>query len=392
MVNLRIYVHDLKKTIGHSRALIEIINHFPANEIDSISVVSFSNDPLEELFPHISEKIKITKVPTKNIRPALLKIIFYQIYCLFDIFINVKEKTQTISIGLANPLASIIYVQFIHSQWKKRYLKELKSSGFKKLYKKIHYNFLCLEERFFYQSHKKQYICVAKFISNFMQEKFNTPNENLNLIYSGANLNEFSMKEDSLVEAQQRLQTNYNIGPKLMTSSKPIFLFVGAFERKGLPEAIEWLSPVKDKIEFIVVGAPEANSSLLKLPKWITHIPETKNIKHFYALADRFIFPTKYEPFGLVLLEAYAMGCDVLTNHMEVGASELISDKSGVHFFDQSTLKAEEFLEKLSLNNKIDISRERVKELEDKVWSKRALEFKEVIKKDFDNKLLSYLS
>lgn len=392
MVNLRIYVHDLKKTIGHSRALLELINHLPTSEVDSICVVSFTCDPLDEIFSSHKGKVSFQKVPFQSFGPVLVKIIFYQLYAMLDLFFRATERTQTLSIGLANPFASIIYIQFIHKQWKKRYLKSIPGFGLKYLYKKLLYEYLSLQEKIFYKNSSKQFICVANFISDYMKKHFKTKDSSLNLIYSGVNTMEFALAENSLEEAKQILKQSHSLAPRILESTKPIFLFVGAFERKGLSEALNWLSPVKDKVEFIVVGSPESDSKLKNLPEWVTHIESSNVISQFYAVADHFIFPTKYEPFGLVLIEAYIMGCNIITNLNEVGASELIKDEEGVFFLDQDELTPENFISKIELTEKIRLAKKRLEKIQGQQWSDRAIQFQEVIKKDSDNNLLSYLS
>jgi glycosyltransferase involved in cell wall biosynthesis len=50
-----------------------------------------------------------------------------------------------------------------------------------------------------------------------------------------------------------------------------------------------------------------------------------KNINSYFAASDIFVFPTTYEPFGLVITEALASGLPVVTSKL-AGASELITD------------------------------------------------------------------
>lgn len=55
--------------------------------------------------------------------------------------------------------------------------------------------------------------------------------------------------------------------------------------------------------------------------------PHSKRVEAFFAAADCFVFPTVYDPFGLVITEAMAAGLPVVTSRM-AGAAELITDGS----------------------------------------------------------------
>jgi len=52
-------------------------------------------------------------------------------------------------------------------------------------------------------------------------------------------------------------------------------------------------------------------------------LPPTDEIERYYAAADAFVFPTTYDAFGMVLLEAMAAGLPVFSSE-RAGASELI--------------------------------------------------------------------
>jgi UDP-glucose:(heptosyl)LPS alpha-1,3-glucosyltransferase len=49
------------------------------------------------------------------------------------------------------------------------------------------------------------------------------------------------------------------------------------------------------------------------------------DIQKYYAASDAMVFPTDYEPFGLVILEAMATGIPVITSR-QAGAAELMVD------------------------------------------------------------------
>jgi len=61
----------------------------------------------------------------------------------------------------------------------------------------------------------------------------------------------------------------------------------------------------------------------------VAFIPATTEIAKYYAAADAFVFPTTYDAFGMVVLEAMAAGLPVLSSN-QAGAAEVIdSGKNG---------------------------------------------------------------
>ncbi|HEY0432030.1 MAG TPA: glycosyltransferase family 4 protein, partial [Pyrinomonadaceae bacterium] len=58
-------------------------------------------------------------------------------------------------------------------------------------------------------------------------------------------------------------------------------------------------------------------------------LPPTSELRRYYAAADAFVFPTTYDSFGMVVLEAMASGLPVFSSD-QAGAAELIeSGKDG---------------------------------------------------------------
>jgi len=63
-------------------------------------------------------------------------------------------------------------------------------------------------------------------------------------------------------------------------------------------------------------------------------VPFTKEIAKFYAAADAFLFPTTYDAFGMVVLEAMAMGLPVIVSR-SAGVAEVIEpDRDGLWLED----------------------------------------------------------
>jgi glycosyltransferase involved in cell wall biosynthesis len=108
-------------------------------------------------------------------------------------------------------------------------------------------------------------------------------------------------------------------------------LFVGALERKGIEFSLQTLSLLKNKNwQFDVVGDGDIDnwkrfSKKLNISEKV-HFHGVRPSAAFFAKADIFLFPSTYEPFGLVVSEAVSHGCAVLASS-ECGAMELWSTR-----------------------------------------------------------------
>lgn len=115
-----------------------------------------------------------------------------------------------------------------------------------------------------------------------------------------------------------------------------LFFTGGDWGRKGLSYAIETLNYISDPcVKLLVVGKGDEGHyrHLAKeygVESRVTFITRFVRQSHYYAASDVFLFPTLYEPFGLVILEAMAAGLPVITSAM-AGAADYI--ENGVEGF-----------------------------------------------------------
>jgi len=112
--------------------------------------------------------------------------------------------------------------------------------------------------------------------------------------------------------------------------ARPRLLFVGAFERKGLDVAIRALARLRHDAELLAVGGGDHEryrrlAASLGIADRVTLEPPRADIAAVFADADLFVFPTRYEPFGMVIGEALASGLPVVTS-ARAGAADLIRD------------------------------------------------------------------
>jgi glycosyltransferase involved in cell wall biosynthesis len=114
--------------------------------------------------------------------------------------------------------------------------------------------------------------------------------------------------------------------------STPLLGFVtsGDFYKRGLDtflESAERIAAARRDARFLVVGArrlpePAARHPLLAA-RTLSYRPKNHRPDLWIAALDVFIYPARFEEFGLVLVEAAALGVPIVTSR-RVGASECL--------------------------------------------------------------------
>ncbi len=372
-MKIALYVHDLRLEVGHSNSLIELIRNLPESKkrmITDIEVVNFTCMKTEELFPDLNLKVKRIKVPFEGLKPFFLKAIFYQVWTfIYNRFFQEKGFFK-IGIGICCLDVDAVSIQFIHKQWTEKGLEMEKGFWLRTLYKKMLFFYFETCESYLFSKRNLKFFSPAQFLTDYLNKNFK--GIQTRTIYSGINLNRFVLNSDEKRKILDKVTIEYPILSGL-NLQEPIFIFVGAYERKGIEKALEI---VKKRVgaQFIVVGSPSMGRTVV-WPNTIKVFPIqfTKRIQDFYSLSDVFVFPTLYEPFGLVLFEAVAMGLMVITRQNEVGASELIRHLPEVYFIEESevdlnSVKVKNFTHKNELRNK------RLELLGDVSWCKAGQE------------------
>lgn len=379
-MKIAIFVHDFTYEIGHSKAMIEYLRALGPNHVSEIQLVVLKHSPIDEIFPTFKGKIKVIKLPGHNLKPALFKNIFFQVLTSF-IANSMPKDVIKIGIGTACLNVDVTNIQFIHSQWENKYFSSQKLNLFSKFYKHLLFGYERWCEKILFKKHGIKFLVIAQFLKDYLISKYNIAENQVAVAYSHANTDYFQISSLTRPELLENLSQKYGVLSKL-DLNKPIALFVGAFQRKGLMRLLEQLSMEQSQLQLIVVGKSESHQSIV-FPQGLNifHVPFTKELPLFYSLADAFIFPTLYEPFGLVIAEAALMGMQVLVTKEEVGASEVLQGLEGIFIFSQEDRIPTEKVEKISMEQRKIWREQRISKLKDHDWQKAADKLKNLIQK-----------
>lgn len=330
--SIELFIHDLNPWGGQDRSVLEIAyqlnNYFPL-VIHSYTLEGKKNWPNME---HRSYRLRFK-------RPAIAK--FIDFYIQTNSYLRKHKSLDKIyqSTGTAVLTADVFQIQFLHKTWQNienkidTYQNKSFLSFFKNIYHSVLQKFNIIIEEKIYNNQKK-FIAISHSIKKELMENFSISPENIAVIHHGVDPKQFrpvESEDKSQLEKIAKLKESLNIN-----KDDIIILHVGALNhRKGLDISLRVLSYLKKSgfanFKFIAVGSGNISyynqlCKNLDITNVVSFISHTKEIPIFYQMADIFFFPSLYEPFGLVILEAMASGLAILTTAAS-GASELINDK-----------------------------------------------------------------
>ncbi len=183
-----------------------------------------------------------------------------------------------------------------------------------------HWLILALERMIFKGRRFKKIIAISELVKRNIMDNYRVDGRDIEVIYNGVNLERFTPRNRELYRDEIRRRHSAGADDFLV-------LFVGSgFERKGVRFLLRAVEQVPEPLTVFIVGKGPTGrfTSLTKRQKVVFCGPQ-KEIHKYYAAADLFVFPSIYEPFGNVHLEALASGLPVITTRQS-GASEIIQD------------------------------------------------------------------
>lgn len=183
-------------------------------------------------------------------------------------------------------------------------------------------------------------------VSNAMQDdlvKHGWPQNKINVVWNGVDPDEYNPK-GCKKEDVSKVRMNYGI-----PEDWNMLLFLGRLtwvkSVKNLIQALPMVLKDYPKTKLVILGKGEEQSDIIEMANRLgvkdnivyrfDFVPEDERILH-YAAADMCIFPSVYEPFGIVSLEAMSMAKPVVVGARGVvGFREQVvssgPDQNGLH-------------------------------------------------------------
>ena len=168
----------------------------------------------------------------------------------------------------------------------------------------------------FYRRYSGRIIAISQKIGRELQEFYGVRGT-INVIPHGVDARRFN----SAHRKRFRATVRHELG---IREDETLALYVGDLTKAHV--SLKELANARPDVQLVIVTSSQAyhwNKRNVHL------LPPTPQLERYYAAADAFVFPTTYDAFGMVVLEAMASGLAVFSSN-RAGAAELIdSGKDG---------------------------------------------------------------
>jgi len=334
-------IHDLNTWAGQERCTLEVarrLSHRWPVEIYAFTL----DDPLLETG---WGKLAFHRIPGPVSRlPFLFAATYYYLATLPLLWRRRSPgsipPTLIHAAGACSLISDVVQVHFVQAAWNGvraglpedliRPPRATTASGPRSVLMKAYYELLMMyhvavEKRVFAAG--KTYIAVSRGVANELQRWLGIT-RNVHVIHHGIDAERFRPPAGAGDAERASIRGRLGIEP-----GEIAVLFVGAFDRKGLAtivDAVALLEPrLRDRVKIVAAGSGNRERYVARardrgIEGRLVFTGYQKDIAPYYRMADIFLFPTLYEPFGMAILEAMASGLPVIVSRC-AGASEMLS-------------------------------------------------------------------
>jgi len=185
---------------------------------------------------------------------------------------------------------------------------------------------LFIERRQFENRRLRRIIVFSERLKRDLHRLYGIPPERVATIPNGVDANRFHPRLRPIHRDRLRREIGLSDGDLAV-----MFVASGNFENRGLPNLLSAVARrTNERVKLIIVGGDRpgphrAQSRRLGIDDQVVFLPFTDRLEELHACADALVFPSYYDTFGSVPLEAMASGLPVVVT-ASCGMSELITD------------------------------------------------------------------
>lgn len=302
-MTIALVVHDFDERFGQGRYCVELCRRLGGRYQVDVLANTFAAEPISG----------VRHVPIRAWRSRALATIFSFLFSV-ERYLRHKSYDLIHAQGLTCWSADVITAHICTAAR----LARAKAVGRELSARMI----LPWERRFYRQKRARHLIGVSRLVEGEIRQWYGW-NKPGSVIYHGTNLERFR----PVREAAEKARIREELGIRSLGWQ---WLFVGEAV-KGLAEVIAQLPSFPDaRLVAVSRSAPAAylsQAASLGVSERFHFLGPRNDLERVYRCSDIFVYPSRYDTFGMVVTEAMASGIPVIVGR-NIGAAEIIEDGS----------------------------------------------------------------
>jgi len=228
--------------------------------------------------------------------------------------------------GCATRAQDVITAHSCHRAWWE--MKFRQGEALRAIANPFHRAVLHVEQANYRPDRFRRAIAVSSSVARELTEYYGVDPDRITVIPNAVDIARFQPPDAAARRARIRAQHGY-------ADDDVVLLFVGKeFRRKGLAAIIDALPALADSVKLLVVGGDDpaafrTQASTAGVGARVTFAGHSSTVEDYFQAGDVFVFPTVYEAFGLVMLEAAAAGLPVVATPLGVAEEFIVDGRNG---------------------------------------------------------------
>ncbi|WP_127473824.1 glycosyltransferase family 4 protein [Microbacterium sulfonylureivorans] len=230
--------------------------------------------------------------------------------------------------GCATRMQDVITAHSCHRAWWEMKLRN--GEALRAVANPFHHAVLRVEQSNYRPDRFRRAIAVSPSVGRELTQYYGVDPDRITVIPNAVDVTRFQPADAADRRARVRAGHGY-------TDDDVVLLFVGKeFRRKGLAAIIDALPSLPAAAKLLVVGGADpaafrAQARSAGVGDRVTFAGHSPTVEDYFQAGDVFVFPTMYEAFGLVMLEAAAAGLPVVATPLGVAEEFIEVGRNGAY-------------------------------------------------------------
>ena len=281
--------------------------------------------------------------------------------------------------GATAPPDSVVWMTSVHRAWIEISKSNSLAARLKQRLNPAHPFILSKEKRRLSPGGYRKVLALTEDVKNDIIKYYNVPEKDIEIVANGYSPTEFSVALRNARREEMRAKVGLKPG------DIGIAFVANELERKGFAPLLRASAAIKEApIHIVAVGRlnPAAYAEEIKtlgMDGRVHWVGTTSTVADYYAACDLFALPTKYEAWGLVILEAMACGLPVLTSRLAGAAIAVDHGRTGQLLNDPADVQEVTACLRLLLEGKHLSDAEISKSVEPYRWDRILAKYEQVL-------------